>query len=99
MDHSNRIYQDAATAIQYRTNRYIGGPGAHPEKPLSFKDRMELYCQTISNDFDEWQYCRDTDRFDLWETDETLMTIMNYIDHDWFREIKRIVPKDQVSKK
>jgi len=54
---------------------------------------MELYCQTISNDFDEWQYCRDTDRFDLWETDETLMTIMNFIDHDWFNEVKRVVPK------
>ena len=54
MDHSNKIYQDEAAAIQYRTNRYVGGPGQDPSAPLSFKDRMELYCQTISNDFDEW---------------------------------------------
>lgn len=58
---------------------------------------MELYCQTVSNDYDEWQYCRDTDRYDL--KGSTLMTIMNSIDHDWFSDIKKVVPKAKLTKK
>lgn len=93
---SNRIYEDEATAIQYRTNRYIGGPGAHPSNPMTFSQRMELYCQTVSNDWDEWNYCRDNDRFDIWDGEERLMSLMNAIDHDWFREVKQLVPKEQL---
>lgn len=83
-DHSQKIYANNAACVQYRTNRYLGHPAVDPSVPCTFEEKMELYCQTVSNDFDEYQFCQDRDSFDF-KHGMALQTIMNWVDHDWFR--------------
>ena len=53
-DLSNKIFYDEETAKQYRNHRYIDGPGVDKESGCDFQCRMVMYCQTVSNDHDEW---------------------------------------------
>lgn len=58
-DLSERIYYNETVAKQYRSHRFIDGPGAPHGEDCKYSCRMELFCQTMSNDYDEWQFCRD----------------------------------------
>ena len=44
---------------------------------------MIYYCQTVSNDYDEWQFCRDNDKFQLLDG-EGLLSFENLLNHAWY---------------
>jgi hypothetical protein len=46
-----------------------------------------MYCQTVANDFDEYQFCRDKSLSDLFSL-EGLLTAEQYIDFAWFKPKK-----------
>lgn len=56
---SNRIFYDEATAKTYKSHRFIDGPGNDPSDGCDFECRMIMYCQTVSSDYDEYQFCHD----------------------------------------
>jgi hypothetical protein len=82
-DHSMQIYYNQSAAIQYRTNRFLGGPGAGIGTDCDWGCRMIFFCQTMANDYDEWQFCRDNDKVEFFNG-EGLLTIEQFIDHAWF---------------
>lgn len=65
LEHSELMFRNETAAIQYRNHRYIDGPGQNPTDPCDRKCMMEMYCQTVSNDYDEYMFCRDDDKADL----------------------------------
>lgn len=82
---SSDIFYKEEVAIEYMVHRYIGGPGVNPEAGCDFECRMDFYCQTVSNDYDEWQYCRNKDKFDLFGLgDEAMDTVENLINNSWY---------------
>ena len=83
-DLSKSIYYDEEVAKAYRNHRYIDGPGVNKEAGCDFECRMIMYCQTVSNDYDEWQFCRNRDKFDPFSISETLLTFEQSVDHTWF---------------
>ena len=62
---SETIFYDEEVAKAYGSHRHIDGPAANSTAPCDYKCRMTYYCQTVSNDYDEWQFCRDKGLFDL----------------------------------
>lgn len=64
---SERIYYEEAAATLYKNNRYIRGSGVDVNEECNYECRIVMYCQTVSNDYDEWQFCRDRSKFDLLE--------------------------------
>ena len=72
---SQRIYYNETVAKQYRSHRYIDGPGAAHGEDCKYSCRIALFCETMSNDYDEWQFCRDQDKSALFSGDETVLTV------------------------
>jgi len=56
---AHEIYRNEEAAKRYRTNRYIGGPGAPVDASCDWICRALFYCQVTSNDFNEWEKCRE----------------------------------------
>jgi len=81
-EHSMRIFREEKVAMQYRNNRFLEGPGVNVTEPCDYDCRMDMFCQTTANDYDEWQFCRDDDKFDLHDG-AALLSIMNLIDYRW----------------
>lgn len=86
-EHSQKIFREEKVAMQYRNNRYLGGPGQNPTDPCGFECRTSYYCQTVADDYDEYQYCLDKDKADF-SADGIIMTIQDFIDHFWFNQTK-----------
>ena len=49
-----QIQRNETAAMEYRNHRYLEGPGVNVEEGCDIHCRMIYYCQTVSNDFDEW---------------------------------------------
>jgi hypothetical protein len=81
---SQRIYLEPEMAKMYRNHRYIDGPGVDKTADCDFTCTMTMYCQTVSNDYDEWQFCRDQDKVAPFSIVETLLTFEQAIDHTWY---------------
>ena len=45
--------------------------------------RKLYYCQTVSNDIDEWDHCMEFSKFD-WFNKNGLFTLENLFNHDWY---------------
>lgn len=50
---SRQIYTNEEVAEKYRNHRYIDGPGANSNSTCDINCRRIMYCQTVSNDYDE----------------------------------------------
>lgn len=87
-----RIYNDEDTAKLYRLNRYVKGPKGGKGKEISSDYQKRLYCQTVSNDYDESQFCNDDDKFDL-HHDNAVMTFINMVDNHWFTKKGKVLHK------
>lgn len=82
--HSLKIYEDVDCARHYAKNRYVGGPGGGlVDEPISPDLQRSLYCQTVSNDFDETQFCHDDEITD-WHGLKGVMTLIAKVDRHWF---------------
>jgi hypothetical protein len=71
-------------AMIYRNHRYIDSPSIDLMQPCSYDCRMIMYCQTISSDYDEWQYCQDHDKFDPFDLDSALQSFSWIVSPAWF---------------
>lgn len=83
--HSSKIFFEEDAAKQYRNHRYIDGPGVDTTSECNIACRRIMYCQTVSNDYDEWQYCLDNDRFQPFSV-YGLLSIENLIDKAWYEK-------------
>ena len=82
-EHSEQIYYNETIARQYRNQRNINSPVTHPESVCNEDCRRVMYCQTVSNDYDESQYCLDKDRLQPFSLN-ALVSLENVIDHAWY---------------
>ena len=70
---SQRILLDRSTCHLFRNHRVIGGPDVHGScmvangldlekgdeaKFCNYEERLDLYCQTVGTDYDEFYSCR-----------------------------------------
>jgi hypothetical protein len=69
--------------MEYRNHRYIDGPGVDLNEGCGTDCRMIFYCQTMANDFDEWQFCRDNNK-DEFGNGVLLSTLEDLITHNWY---------------
>jgi hypothetical protein len=44
---------------------------------------MIFYCQTVANEYDEWQYCRENPLIEF-GNGEGVSSIENMITHNWY---------------
>ena len=68
-------------AVQYKAHRHVKHP--LPNDTCDLACRQEMYCQTMSNDYDEYQFCRDKSLFDL-VSYQGLLSVEHYIDFSWW---------------
>jgi len=59
--------------------------------------KKRLFCQTVSNDYDESQFCNDDDKFDL-HHDNAVMTFINIVNNHWFTKGKTLHKKANSTK-
>ena len=71
-------------ARAYRNHRNIDARVQKLDEPCEFKCRMEMYCQTVSNDYDEHQFCKDEGKFAPFDLDATLLSFETLIDQTWY---------------
>ena len=83
-EYSEKIYYYESAATLYKNHRYILGAGASVSQACDYECRMVMYCQTVSNDYDEWQFCRDKNKSDLFDLNESLMTIEQFVNYSWY---------------
>ena len=65
------------------------GPGVNVTQTCQYDCRTIFYCQTVSGDYDEWQFCRDNDKFDLL-TGVALLTMENTVNSAWYMKGKHL---------
>ena len=81
--HSEKMYYNESVARQYRNHRYIDGPGVESYLKCNTECRRIMYCQTVSNDYDESQFCLDNDRFQPFSANG-LISVENWINNAWY---------------
>jgi len=83
-DHSKEIFYNVTAAKEYASHRFIDGPGGQIGK-CDYNCRMIFYCQTMANDYDEWQFCRDNDKVEF-GNGEGLLSVEGFIDSTWYQK-------------
>jgi hypothetical protein len=48
-----------------------------------FDCRTIFYCQTVAGDYDEWQFCRDNNKFELFNG-EGLASLEDMVNQNWY---------------
>jgi hypothetical protein len=77
--------------MEYRNHRYLDGPGIkNLTEGCDIDCRNEFYCQTTSNDYDEWQFCKDRGLFDLFNG-WPIESFQNFFNHNWYVPIDEYV--------
>lgn len=83
---SQEIFYNETMAKEYRNHRYIGGPGVDKDSECNYECRVIFYCQTSSNDYDEWQFCQDKNKREFLSM-EMIMSLESVIDHVWYKNV------------
>lgn len=88
LDHSYfQIQRNETAAMEYRNHRFIDGPGVNLEDGCDWACRMIFYCQTVANEYDEWQYCRENALIEF-GNGEGILSFEDMVTHSWY------VPKE-----
>ena len=69
--------------MEYRNHRYIDGPGVDLTAGCDEGCRMIFYCQTMANDFDEWQFCRENNKVEF-GNGVFLSSFEDIVNHNWY---------------
>ena len=75
------MFFDEEKANNYAAHRFVKHP--KPDASCDLKCRQEMYCQTVSNDYDEYQFCRGKSLFDLFSY-QGLLSVEHFIDSHWY---------------
>jgi hypothetical protein len=84
LDHSYfQILRNETGAMEYRNHRYIDGPGVDLTSGCDMDCRMIFYCQTVANEYDEWQQCREKEIIEFFKG-EGILSFEDIITHNWY---------------
>lgn len=61
----------------------MDGPGVNKTQECLYTCRTIFYCQTVAGDYDEWQFCRDNNKFELFNG-EALASMDDLINRNWY---------------
>lgn len=81
---SQQIYYNDTVAMLYKNHRYIGGPGVNTTALVEDEGlRQAFYCQTISGDLANYEYCLDKDK-----NSPQPQGVMDGINSHWYEPVK-----------
>ena len=85
-DYAKQMHHNEEYAKTYRSFRYLDNRNSKDD-PCDYDCMMKMYCQVVSNEYDEWQACNNRNVIDLF-SDSIMVTVLNTFQHDWYRKIE-----------
>lgn len=76
-DFAKKMQYDEEYAKVYRSFRYLDNRNSKSD-PCDYDCMMWVYCQAVSNDYDEWQNCNNRNLIDVY-SNSILVSLINYV--------------------
>ena len=81
---ASEIHRNETAAALYKYHMTAEHDGVTTE-PCGYECRMWLFCQATANDYDEYQFCSDNNKFDIWGW-SAVLTVEDLVEHNWYEK-------------
>lgn len=78
------MYSNESAAKVYRNHRTIGA--RNPDDPCDQDCRLDMFCQTTSNSFDDWKHCMGKPMMDFSSRGDAITSLSMLLNYAWFEK-------------